>query len=162
MNLKGTSAAGMENASGVGLYRTYSIGSLYPVLQESCRFASPTQKYWLSKLSEPLEVPAGVPLVISEDQIGSFNDQNYLEELDFYESARLVPSPSLTVLASLAGRLCALAWHRHLSVSMTQRTPVSPLHTGRVHLEPQLCQSLTCVMNSLPGNIPAYWSPVLH
>lgn len=28
MNLKGTSAAGMENASGVGLYRTYSIGSL--------------------------------------------------------------------------------------------------------------------------------------
>lgn len=130
------------------------------VLQESCRVAFKTQTFWLSKLSEPLEIPAGVPEVISEDQVRGLNDQNCLEEPGFHETKRLMPSPSSHVFT-----LCCWSSSGPLLAQVTNwslELPVSVLHMGRIHVALQLCQSLTCVMNSLPRNIPSDWSPVSH
>lgn len=154
------STAGAGHASVVVLCRTQSNGFVCAVLQESCRVAFKTQTFWLSKLSEPLEIPAGVPEVISEDQVRGLNDQNCLEEPGFHETKRLMPSPSSHVFT-----LCCWSSSGPLLAQVTNwslELPVSVLHMGRIHVALQLCQSLTCVMNSLPRNIPSDWSPVSH
>lgn len=155
------STAGMGFASVVGLHRTWSNGFVYVVLQENCRVAFKDPTFLIIQTLWALKVPAGVPWVISTDQVRGLNDQNCLAEPGFHDAERLMPSPSPLSLHYVV-LLQDLSWHRWPSVNWSQRISISVLHMGRVRLAPQLCQSLSCVMNWLPRSIPSDWLPVLH
>lgn len=125
-----------------------------------CVFKTPN--LWFCNFSEPSEVPDEVPWVIILDQVEVWMTENSGKSLISMRLKDKCHNHSPVSLNSLVGFFQDFAWHRWHIINWCQRTSVSVLPMRRVQLAPQFCQSLTCVMNSLPGNFPANGSPVLH
>lgn len=127
----------MGHVTGVRLYKTQS-SSIYLVLWESYCVVFKTPNLWLSNFSEPLEVPDEVPGV----------------QLSRFEWLKMPGRAWFQWGWKTLGFFSRLCLAQVTSINWSQRTSVSILSMGRVHLAPQLCQSLTCVINSLPVNFP--------